>query len=109
MQELLRDLHLDREPAFQPPLKFEILDLPLFDGILGAYYPRQDTIVLPTWADETTLLHELGHRYSHFWYHDISERAAEDWRKSIQGNSTSFASLMPAIVGGIMGLTIGLS
>jgi hypothetical protein len=40
------------------------------------------TIWVPPEADEETVLHELGHRYYHFHNNDLSEEAAERYRKT---------------------------
>ena len=64
--------------------------------ILGLYYPDGDmshdgygylppsTIILPPDSSEGTLLHELGHRYGHFYYNDLSEPFAENYRMAMQ-------------------------
>ena len=59
--------------------------------ILGFYYPESSrdhrgyvppsTIILPENASYDTLLHELGHRYGHFYFNDLSESFAERWAK----------------------------
>ena len=63
---------------------------------LGLYFPVQEwsshvqrtvpgnTIVLPPDATEGALLHELGHRHGEFYYGDLSERYAEDFRRAHQ-------------------------
>lgn len=52
----------------------------------GTFYrmyddPQWGTIILPPDADVSTLLHEVGHRYSDYYRHDLSESAAEQFRE----------------------------
>lgn len=53
--------------------------------VLGLYYPDSEVIVIPPDGLESTMLHELGHRFNHFYYNDLSEEAAEVFRKRYQG------------------------
>lgn len=80
----------DKEPAFDNVL-VEIAPLPPINGRpLGLYYPDPDhslkvksgTIWIPPDADEDTVLHELGHRYHHYYHNDLSENRAEEFRLS---------------------------
>jgi hypothetical protein len=80
----------ENEPAFDKVL-LEIAPLPPMPGHpLGLYYPDPDhtlkvqpgTIWVPPESDEETSLHELGHRYGHYYYGDLSEEFAENFRKA---------------------------
>jgi len=61
---------------------------PIGRSVLGLYYPDGDpslgipigTIWIPPDADDETVLHELGHRYGHYQYDDLSEPFAEKFR-----------------------------
>ncbi|GAJ11682.1 unnamed protein product, partial [marine sediment metagenome] len=44
----------------------------------------EHTIVLPPDALEGALFHELGHRHGHYYYDDLSEKYAENFRKQYQ-------------------------
>lgn len=75
---------LSSDPAFQN-LHFLVESIPCFDGCpLGLYYPDSSTIILPPDSNEAVLLHELGHRHGDYYYNDLSERYAEDFRKIYQ-------------------------
>jgi hypothetical protein len=87
--------NLNKEPAFD---FLHFVDEPITPEknriILGLYYPIGDpyspgygylppsTIILPPDATVDTLLHELGHRYGDFYYGNLSEDFAENYRKS---------------------------
>ncbi len=76
---------LAADPAFQA-LTIIIEPIPCFNGCpLGLYYHDTRTIVVPPEADESTLLHELGHRYGDFHYQDLSEEFAERFRVGYEG------------------------
>ena len=78
------NLHFLNEPI--PPMEKKT--------ILGLYFPEGEepqnqygylppsTIILPPDADLETLRHELGHRHGHYYYGDISEEYAENYRKA---------------------------
>ncbi len=72
---------LAADPAFQD-LLFLIQPIPRTNGCppRGLYFHDTSTIVLPPEGDESTLLHEVGHRYGDFHYHDLSEEFAEYFR-----------------------------
>ncbi len=75
------------EPAFKD-VYISVHPIPQYDPktcVLGLYYPDEEVIVIPPDGLESTLLHELGHRYSDYYYGDISEPAAENFRKHYQG------------------------
>lgn len=72
------------DPAFQN-LHFLIEEIPRSDGCpLGLYYSDNSTIILPPDATEATLFHELGHRHGDYYYGDLSEGYAENFRKIYQ-------------------------
>jgi len=71
-------------PAFDD-LTILIEPMPRLNGCpLGLYYPDRSTAILPPNATEGALLHELGHRHGHYYYDDLSERYAENFRKKYQ-------------------------
>ena len=72
------------EPAFSNTT-FNVEPIPCLNGSnacpIGLYLYRENKIVVsPGWS-EGTLLHELGHRYGHYYYDDLSESFAESFRK----------------------------
>jgi hypothetical protein len=68
------------DPAFQG-LTFLIEPIPYTNGCpLGLYFHDTGLIWIPPEADESTLLHEVGHRYGDYYYHDLSEGFAEYFR-----------------------------
>ncbi|MBA7635591.1 hypothetical protein ES703_43195 [subsurface metagenome] len=76
---------LASDPAFND-VTISIEPIPSFNGCpLGLYYPGTATIILPPNATEAALLHELGHRHGHCYHDNLSEKYAEDFRKSHQG------------------------
>lgn len=84
IDQILAAKGLLNDPAFQN-LHFLIEEIPCSDGCpLGLYYPDTSTIILPPDATEAVLLHELGHRHGCYYYNDLSERYAEDFRKIYQ-------------------------
>lgn len=105
---------LAKEPAFEY-LHFLIEPIPQRDKrvILGLFFPEGEingqpfgylppsTIILPEDASEMTLLHELGHRYGHFYFNDISEPFAENWAKAHykEASMNGVAALNPICVG----------
>lgn len=73
-----KDLTVSLNHIYQPePKKY---------CILGLYYPEYGMNVIPPDAAEATVLHELGHRYCHYYYDDLSEESAESFRKTFQRN-----------------------
>lgn len=92
------DNGLASDPAFYN-LNFIIGRLPNIppeeEGhVLGLYYPNgTPTIVLPRDADRSTLLHEVGHRYSHYYHDDLSEPSAEAFRKMHESRGRVFRSV----------------
>ncbi|MDP2730333.1 MAG: hypothetical protein Q8O55_07615 [Dehalococcoidales bacterium] len=93
IDRFMKKTGLANEPAFEflhfltEPIPAEknrrILGLYFPDGDLekdGAGYLPPSTIILPSDASEGTLLHELGHRHGHFYYNDLSELYAENYR-----------------------------
>lgn len=72
------------DPAFDA-LHFLVETIPSFNGCpLGLYYPDTATIILPPDGTTSALLHELGHRHGHYYYSDLSEGYAENYRKSFE-------------------------
>ena len=75
---------LAQEPAFDK-VGIAIRPIPDMDGCpLGLYYPDSALIIIPPDGHESALLHELGHRYGHYYRNDISERYAESFRQQHQ-------------------------
>jgi len=109
IQDLLRDLEID-DPAFEST-NFQIAEIPLW---WGAYCPSENLIVISSHANEAVVLHEMGHRHADFYYSDLSEGAAESFRKVYQGNhNPSHSSSLPfyalcATLGAVVGLGLGL-
>jgi hypothetical protein len=90
----LKKTGLASEPAFDNlhVMTAEIAPTP-HSKILGLYFPEGDsggefgnlppsTTVLPPDVSKSTVLHELGHRYGHYYYDDLSEEFAEAYRKA---------------------------
>lgn len=112
IQSLIKELEIN-DPAFENT-RFAISELPRMDGKwLGCYYPDQNLIVVTPHANEAVILHEMGHRHSDFYYHDLSEKAAESFRKVYQGNyhpyqsSSALAYILGAALGAIIGWKTG--
>lgn len=73
------------EPAFRD-VTVAVRPIPDMDGCpLGLYYPASGTIIVPPDGYPSVLLHELGHRYGHFHFGNLSEQYAESFRKKYQG------------------------
>jgi len=84
IDQILIRHRLDREPAFDK-VGIDIRPIPDMNGCpLGLYYPDSELIVIPPDGYESVLLHELGHRYGHYYYNDLSEPFAEDYRRRYQ-------------------------
>lgn len=76
---------LFNDPAFGDELAIFIEPTPNLNGCpLGLYYPDTARIIIPPDGTEGAVLHELGHRHGHYYYDDLSERYAEDFRKIYQ-------------------------
>ena len=80
------------EPAFRD-VYVEVAPIPNMDGCpLGLYYPGSGLIVVPPDAYPSVVLHELGHRYGHYHYNNLSEQYAESFRQKYQtGRSVLYA------------------
>ena len=75
---------LEEEDAFEK-MVVDIKPIPEMNGCpLGLYYPDSATVVIPPDGLESVLLHELGHRFGHYHYNDLSETFAEDYRRHYQ-------------------------
>lgn len=79
IKQLISDLEID-DPAFEST-KFKVAEIPR--RWLGAYYPPENLIVISPHASEAVVLHEMGHRFYDYHFHDISERGAEMFRQYI--------------------------
>jgi len=78
---------LTQEPAFDQ-VGIDIRQIPDMNGCpLGLYYPDSGNIVIPPDGYESVLLHELGHRHGHYYYNNLSEPYAEDYRRRYQKGS----------------------
>jgi len=109
IRQLLTDLKLDSEQAFENT-KYAVVQPPSLNGItMGCYFPSKNLIVISPVAEEAVVLHELGHRHSDFYYHDLSEKAAESFRKVYQGSYSPYEvpTLPLYILGGIIGAIVG--
>jgi len=83
---LLKRHGLDGEPAFKD-VNVAIQELPeQYSNVLGLYYPDEQFIVVPPGSNEQTILHELGHRYGHYYQQNLTEKFAEQYRLSHQKN-----------------------
>jgi len=84
IDQIMSAKHLADNPAFDN-LHILIESIPCTDTCpLGLYYPDTATVILPPDASEAALLHELGHRYGHYYYNDLSEKYAESFRARYQ-------------------------
>jgi len=85
IDQAMRSKSLAADPAFSD-LHFLVESIPCFNGCpLGLYYPDTATIILPPDGTIAALMHELGHRHGHYYYGDLSEQYAENYRKAYQG------------------------
>ncbi|GAI91891.1 unnamed protein product, partial [marine sediment metagenome] len=102
IQEILSSKRLAGDPALHA-LNFQIEPIPSLNGCpLGLYFPRDEylrqfgkvisggTIILPPDAQEFTLLHEIGHRYGHYYHNDLSEGFANDFARKYLGVGARF-------------------
>lgn len=95
VDRFMKQADLAAEPAFDL-LHFLIEPIPSDEQkrILGLYFPEGETegkgfgylppstIILPPDGDEGTLLHELGHRHGHYYYNNLTETYAENYRRA---------------------------
>jgi len=97
IDQIMSSKGLSGDPAFGDELDISLEPIACANSCpLGLYFPvsewndnvqryvRGETIILPPNAIEGALFHELGHRYGHFYYGDLSEKYAEDFRKKYQ-------------------------
>jgi hypothetical protein len=95
LQQILDRYGLASEPAFDD-VKVEISPiLPDRKGrqALGLYFPTEELIVLPPTLDvevgtlgESVAIHEFGHRHGHFYYNNLTEPYAENYRREYVGD-----------------------
>lgn len=84
IDSIMASRSLATDPAFDA-LHILIEPIPCIDGCpLGLYYPDTATMILPPDFTEGALFHELGHRHGHYYYSNLSELYAEDFRKKYQ-------------------------
>lgn len=87
---------LSSEPAFMDT-SFVLAPIPCYDGRcpLGLYDPDTRTVILPPEFSEAALLHELGHRYDHYYSRsgNLSEDFAESFRKKYSNGNAMVAYL----------------
>ena len=82
IDSIMANKGIAKDPAFDA-LHFLVETIPSFNGCpLGLYYPDTATIILPPDGTTSALLHELGHRHGHYYYGDLSEGYAENYRKA---------------------------
>lgn len=89
VQSVMNMHGLNGEPAFENvSISIAPIDCDVGPCPLGLYYPDTELIVIPPeqplTVGEGVLLHELGHRYGHFYYGDLSEKFAEAYRMGHQ-------------------------
>ncbi len=86
--QILVKYGIEREPAWDD-LQVLIAQLPpMKQNPLGLYYPDGDPALdvppnclwVPPDSDDDTVLHELGHRFGHYYYDDLTEPFAEKYR-----------------------------
>jgi hypothetical protein len=93
-QRILDAHGISNEPAFKD-LSVEIAPIPADENgkrALGLYFPEDKLIVIPPELSpnpgaigESVELHELGHRFGHYHYNNLTEQFAEDYRQKYQG------------------------
>jgi hypothetical protein len=87
VDRIINEHGFSAEPAFSD-VTVAIRPIPEMDGCpLGLYYPASGTIVIPPDGYPSVILHELGHRYGHYYYNNLSEQFAESFRKRYQGGT----------------------
>lgn len=108
IRQLIEDLDISG-PAFEDT-RFEISELPPMDGVgLGCYFPDENLIVVAPYAEEAVILHEMGHRHADFYYHDLSEEAAESFRRVYQGDYQPWDnSVLSYILATALGIGLGI-
>ena len=121
--QILNKYRLNEEPAFRD-VKVAISPIPDEYHALGLYYPdaykgynvEPGTIWIPPESDEETALHELGHRFGHYYDNDLSESLAEKFRlnrgaivaklEALEPESDSSTAVM---VAGVIAVSIAIA
>jgi len=83
VQQIMERMGVADEPAFKD-VKVTIQAMPYIDGCPLGLYHTSGLIALPPNFQPAALYHELGHRYGHYYYNNLSESYAEQWRKHYQ-------------------------
>jgi len=97
IDQIMTAKRLSDNPAFGDELAISLESIACTNSCpLGLYFPvsewspnvqryvRGETIILPPDACEGALFHELGHRHGHYYYDNLSEKYAEDFRRKYQ-------------------------
>lgn len=97
ISRIMSDKGLSSEPAFQY-VTFVLEPISCNNGCpLGLYDADDQTIILPTDFTEGALLHELGHRYEHYYHgRNLSEDFAESFRNAYSGGGRTLLTYQPA-------------
>jgi hypothetical protein len=80
IDRIINDHGFASEPAFTD-VYISVHEIPPEMNAIGLYYPDSEVIVIPPDGLESVLLHELGHRYGHFYFEDLTEQYAEAFRR----------------------------
>lgn len=77
----IRSLGMAKEPALVGTA-FSVEDISCENSKcpLGLYDPNTNTITIPPGFYDSVLVHEIGHRFGHYYYNDLSEAFAERFR-----------------------------
>jgi hypothetical protein len=86
VDRIIKSHGFDSEPAFTN-VYVSVSDIPQEMNALGLYYPNEQLIVIPPNGEESVFIHELGHRYGHFYFNNLTEEFAEEFRKRYEYNS----------------------
>ena len=84
IENIVRSRGMENEQAFKD-ITFYVEPLPCLNGNgacpIGLYLYKENKIFVSPGFSDGTVLHELGHRYGHYYYNDLSESYAESFRK----------------------------